>query len=410
MKGLILKWYLPFTQHCFRASSFAEEGGYSSMFPMRISQALKQLLPLFALTMGAVLICDIPAAVWAKENRVAELIRAIRDGESNNIDKLIKKNNGMDVQDDYGWTPLMYAVLGNNLDVIEKLLSHGADTNLPDRDGVTALIASIINAPQPFMVQYLPEKDKRTANIPLVLIEKGADPNRADNDGNTPLIYAVIGSHATIVEALIKKGADPNRADSNGCTPLYFINHPDKAAEWAPAQGALSSRRRMSNEPSDESRFTPQYAEQVAKAREEANAQLKLTKTRIAELLRGAGAAEPDPSRIKSAGRHRIDSRPRRLTMAGPNDPFFEVLHNQMMSGNRAAGSRYHLLVCVAPDGTVKKSLVVAGMPNGVSEKLQKAAFKARYQPAIKDGQPVEEWDTVIGFFTSGPGLPRMIP
>jgi hypothetical protein len=289
------------------------------------------------------------------------------------------------------------------------LLAQGADINAQDQDGVTPLIASIINAPQPFMVQYMSDEDKRKVDIPLILIEKGADPNRADGGGNTPLFYAAIGNHALLVEVLLKKGADPNRADNYGRTALFFISNPDKAAQWAPEKGALSSGKRGPYEPSDESHYTPQYAEQVAKAREQANIQLKRIKTIIAELLKGAGATEPDYSKIQATGRHRLDARPRRLMMTGPNDPLFEVFHSQMMSGNRPAGGGYHLLVCVAPDGTVKKALVVSGMPNGISEKLQKAAFKARYQPAMRNGQPVEEWDTVIGFFSSGPGLPRMI-
>jgi hypothetical protein len=293
--------------------------------------------------------------------------------------------------------------------MIEKLLAKGADINAQDQDGVTPLIASIIYAPQPFMVQYMPEKDKRAAEIPLLLIEKGADPDRADNAGNTPLIYAVTGSHAPVVEALLKRGADPNRADNYGRTALFLINNPDKASEWAPSSGALSSRRRMPYDQSSESRYTPEYSAQVAKAREQANIQLKQIKAGIAELLRGAGAAEPDMSKIQASGRHRLDSRPKRLIPGGPGDPFFEAIHNRMMRGNRPAGSRYHLLVCVASDGTVRKALVVAGMPDGISEQLQKAALKARYQPAMKDGQPVEDWDTVIGFFSSGQGLPGMI-
>jgi len=372
------------------------------------SRTLKQLTFLCVLIAGIAITGNFPT-VWSKNDRVAELIRVIRDGETKKADKLIQKRKDINTLGDYGWPPLMYAVFGNNVEIIEKLLAEGADINAPDQDGVTPLIASITNAPAYYLAQYMSEKDKRAADIPLLLLKNGADPNRADNGGIPPLIFAVNGNHTSVVEALLKRGADPNRADNYGRTALFFINNPDKAKEWAPESGAISSRWRMPYEPSDESRYTPQYAKQVALAREQANVQLVQIKARITELLRGAGAAEPDTSKIQATGGHRLDARPRRLILVGPHDPLTEVLQKQMEIGNRPSGGGYRLLVHVASDGTVKQTLVVAGMPNGISEELQKAAFKIRYQPAMKNGQPVEDWDTIMGFFSSGPGLPRRI-
>jgi len=63
--------------------------------------------------------------------------------------------------------------------------------------------------------------------------------------------------------------------------------------------------------------------------------------------------------------------------------------------------SGYRLLAYVGSDGRVKNILVLAGIPDGFSEKLQKAAFKLKYRPAMKDGRPVEAWDPVIGFVGS---------
>jgi ankyrin repeat protein len=141
------------------------------MLLRRDAQRLKQLLFLAFLTAGFAFLCDCSAA-WSKDNRAAELIRAIRDGENKKANKLIKQKKGVDAQDDYGWTPLMYAVLGKNIEAIQQLLAQGADINAQDQDGVTPLIASIINAPQPFMVQYMSDEDKRKVDIPLILIER----------------------------------------------------------------------------------------------------------------------------------------------------------------------------------------------------------------------------------------------
>jgi ankyrin repeat protein len=53
------------------------------------------------------------------------------------------------------------------------------------------------------------------------LAESGANLNLTDPEGTTALIIAVINGHYDVVSALIEKGADPNIADIKGMTPLY---------------------------------------------------------------------------------------------------------------------------------------------------------------------------------------------
>jgi ankyrin repeat protein len=53
------------------------------------------------------------------------------------------------------------------------------------------------------------------------LAESGANLNLTDPEGTTALIIAVINGHWDVVSALIEKGADPNIADIKGMTPLY---------------------------------------------------------------------------------------------------------------------------------------------------------------------------------------------
>jgi len=67
---------------------------------------------------------------------------------------------------------------------------------------------------------------------------------------------------------------------------------------------------------------------------------------------------------------------------------------------NRKA-AKYHLLVCVSPEGSVTRAIVLSGV-KGFSGKLSEAALKKRYQPAMKDGQPVEFWDSLVGFVQGG--------
>jgi ankyrin repeat protein len=111
------------------------------------------------------------------------------------------------------WTPLMYAARQNAIDAAGALADAGADLNLTDPDGTTALVFAIING---------------HFDLARLLVEKGADPNLADSQGMTALYAAVDMStldetvgrpnpkpHASIdaaqlVQALLAHGANPN--------------------------------------------------------------------------------------------------------------------------------------------------------------------------------------------------------
>jgi len=54
------------------------------------------------------------------------------------------------------------------------------------------------------------------------LISKGADVNARGIMGFMPLHLAATLNHRDIMDLLIKKGADINAEDNNGKTPLYY--------------------------------------------------------------------------------------------------------------------------------------------------------------------------------------------
>jgi hypothetical protein len=63
------------------------------------------ILPL-VLIAGFIAICPMPAVSKANKDGVTDLIRAIRDGQIEKMDKLLKHNQDINAQDDYGWTAL----------------------------------------------------------------------------------------------------------------------------------------------------------------------------------------------------------------------------------------------------------------------------------------------------------------
>ena len=339
----------------------------------------------------------LPTFVFAKskpeQNGATDLIRAIRDGEQKKAGKLIELKTDINAADDFGWTPLMYAVFREDIELVEKLIAGGAEINKADQDGVTPLIASILRAPEPFMIQYLPERSKNPVLIAHTLIERGADPNLADKEGNSPLIYATVRIQESVVAALIRKGANPDQADRYGRTALFFMNNPDQAGVWAPSDCKLASYLRARRIASDESRWKRDYAAKVAESRAQANITVQEIKARIAKLLSMVGAAAPDPKAVQ-APVSLIDSLP--VKIRGMENLSL-ISMNFMRNESKYGSYPYAILVCVAKDGTARKSVVLSGYPYGASEQLQKAAMKLKYKPAMKNGEPVEFWDRIGG-------------
>uniref|UniRef100_A0A8C0FKL1 Ankyrin repeat domain-containing protein 26 n=1 Tax=Bubo bubo TaxID=30461 RepID=A0A8C0FKL1_BUBBB len=85
------------------------------------------------------------------------------------------------------------------------LLEHGADPNLADADGNTALHLAVLSA--------------NTA-IAGLLLEHNASIDAQNKEGYTPLLLAVSEHHEEIVEFLLKKGADVHARDQCERTPL----------------------------------------------------------------------------------------------------------------------------------------------------------------------------------------------
>ena len=118
---------------------------------------------------------------------------------------------------------------------VRSLLAKGADPNVPDRDGRTAVYgAAAISA----------------AETMQALLDAGGNPNRRDKDGNTPLHFAsaaplLIGAVATI-RLLLRAEADPGIANGEGRTALHLAasHHEQPEAVGALlAHGADANRK-----------------------------------------------------------------------------------------------------------------------------------------------------------------------
>lgn len=135
----------------------------------------------------------------------------------------------MNAQDPDGTTALQLAILNVNYDLAATLLYKGADPNVGDNSGMTALYAAVdMRSPAGMMTRPNPklEAEIDAAEMINVLLKSDANPNlqlkkpiigRHNNligdaslgDGATPLMRAAKGNDLPVMRALLEGGADP---------------------------------------------------------------------------------------------------------------------------------------------------------------------------------------------------------
>ena len=110
----------------------------------------------------------------------------------------------------FGEAPIHQSIKCNKLensDMLRTILDCGADVNLIDSNGWTALHHSA---------------DKGDINMAQILLEAGADVNSYSNARRTPLHLAAASNHTDMVKLLIENGADKEFESEDKCTPLHY--------------------------------------------------------------------------------------------------------------------------------------------------------------------------------------------
>lgn len=157
---------------------------------------------------------------------------------------------GSDPLFDTGATPLLRAVVGNDMEVVQALLAKGASPNI-NAMGVTAfLVAAGVGGGGGGRGGRGGSAGVNTALLD-VLLQHGADVNTqitgtktysmrnpknpATNEGMTALHVAAQAGRTDLVRYLLEKGANPEIADANGKKPIDLVG-------TAPASGGRGGR------------------------------------------------------------------------------------------------------------------------------------------------------------------------
>ena len=110
----------------------------------------------------------------------------------------------------HGRTPLTYACLGKNLDLVNALLEAGADVNVADRFSRTPMHEAVLVG---------------SLNLVRVLLDRGATVDVPDHFANTPLSIALLEKNdLKMVELLVRNGADVN-FDRGGLSFHLFLGN-----------------------------------------------------------------------------------------------------------------------------------------------------------------------------------------
>src|SRR5262245_16240952 len=131
----------------------------------------------------------------APDSEATRIMNALRDGDRQKFKKGLSKDfRAINLRGPGGATPLMYAALYSDAETVRFLLDHGADPNIKNQAGATALMWALDDV----------EKTR-------LLVEHGADVNARSEEGRTPLIIAAyqFGS-APIIKLLLDRGANPS--------------------------------------------------------------------------------------------------------------------------------------------------------------------------------------------------------
>lgn len=174
---------------------FRREEGVEAVDPASLSNQMSELA-LQAMRLRIDQLNDFKLGVFN-----ACLFWAARNGQSSTIPLVMGvdvpshgKNRRIQAQinctDEMRRTPLYLAVQNQQKDTVKLLLDFGADMEVADLNGTTALSAA----------SFLGYVD-----IADMLVEHGALYMARDRIGMTPLHYAVYGGHLKVVELLAKK-------------------------------------------------------------------------------------------------------------------------------------------------------------------------------------------------------------
>jgi ankyrin repeat protein len=171
----------------------------------------------------------------------ADIFDAAEQGFLDTVKTLIESNPQLiNFSDEGGYTPLHKAAYNNQVEVLNYLITKGADLNAVSNSGSTpmhgaafyghaeaarALIengAEIDTKNNGGYTPFLSACAGGKLNVATLLLENKADINAQTADGQTALHNALWNDNGNLVKLLIENGIDLSVPNQQGISPLYY--------------------------------------------------------------------------------------------------------------------------------------------------------------------------------------------
>ena len=132
---------------------------------------------------------------FAKARDKDEAIRmAVAEDDVEAVERLLREGVEINaVKGEFKTSILMEAAVRGNVGVMKLLIENGADLNMTDKDGWTALMGATVQG--------------HMESVKL-LLEQGVEVNAKNNNGETALVMAAGMKHEEIMHALIQYCAE----------------------------------------------------------------------------------------------------------------------------------------------------------------------------------------------------------
>lgn len=147
----------------------------------------------------------------------------------------------VNVTDKLGRTPAWLASDAGHMAALSVLLAHGANVEIPDRDGRTCLQRACFHGHKEVIHIILKQEIRRQIDaadrwggtaffvacyagqlkVVKMMISRGVAPDTSCADGTTPLFAAAQNGWVAVVAVLVKAGADINKTRRGGFAPLH---------------------------------------------------------------------------------------------------------------------------------------------------------------------------------------------
>eukprot|EP00918_Siedleckia_nematoides_P081707 GHVU01179146.1.p1 GENE.GHVU01179146.1~~GHVU01179146.1.p1 ORF type:complete len:420 (+),score=28.48 GHVU01179146.1:113-1372(+) len=134
------------------------------------------------------------------------LLEAAANGDRSLLDDILEGKHGRVGRDEINDAVYQACIYGNK-HILQRLIDHGADPNMKDVDGDSALMQATANG---------------HIGCVKLLLDKGSNVNQASIRGRCALHLAVWHNHLLIVSMLLAKGCDTSLRECYGDTPLIM--------------------------------------------------------------------------------------------------------------------------------------------------------------------------------------------